>query len=77
MFSTLNHVHIEYAPSHVLKTKIKMGVPDGCTCVRMGAVGCICTRGQENKWKRGKTQQSGHVFRCGTTHEHEHNVIIS
>ena len=36
--------------------------PDGCKCVRMSSVGCICTRGQENKGKRGKNQRSGHVL---------------
>ena len=43
-------------------TKGARTAPDGYTWVRMGAVGCICTGGQENKGKRGKNRLSGHVL---------------
>ena len=44
------------------KAKWAKKAPDGCEGVRMGAIGCICTGGQENKEKRGKKRQSGHIF---------------
>jgi len=43
--------------------------PDGCAGVRMGTIGRMCTVEQENKQKRGKKRQSGHIFRCGRGQE--------
>ena len=44
------------------KAKGARTAPDGCTWVRMGAVGCICTGGQENKGKRGKNRENRACF---------------
>ena len=49
----------EISPNIMFCTKKAKGArtaPDGYKWVRMGAVGCICTGGQENKGKRGKNR---------------------
>ena len=46
------------------KTKAKwvQMAPDGCKWVCIGAIGCMRTRGQENKEKWGGNQRSGHIL---------------
>ena len=40
----------------------------------MGAIGCIRTGGQENKEKRGKKRQSGHIFQVRSRARKRHVV---
>ena len=49
---------------HVLMILAKWAqtASDGCTGVYMGAMGCICTGGQENKEKLRKNRRSGHIL---------------
>ena len=44
------------------KAKWAQTASDGCAGVYMGAMGCICTGGQENKEKRDKNRRSGHIL---------------
>ena len=58
------------------KTKPKWAqtARDECTGVCMGAIGCICTGGQENKEKRGKNRRSGHILQAWS-HATKHHVV--
>ena len=54
--------NIMFCKSTKAKARDTRTAPDGCTWVRMGAVVCICTGGQEKKGKRGKIRWPGHIL---------------